>query len=246
MDAFEGSSLRWWQILAKRSQVILDIGANTGIYSLVAKPLHPGTEVHAFEPIARVHSILAANIAINPFSPLIAVHRVALSDYSGEGQMFDLPVEHMYTASLNKDVHAERGNTMVSCTELVLVLRLDDFLNEHKCQRLDLIKIDVESHEPAVLQGMGDWLHRFHPSMIVEIWNNEVGMAVESVLQDLNYRYYAVTDTGTEPRMHISNNYPEQGYLNYLILPNKVASELGLGRYNIKNDPTHFSYSHSQ
>lgn len=115
LDAFEGDSLRWWKKLAKRSQVILDIGANTGIYALLAKALQPASEVHAFEPIVRVHRILAANVDLNnaklsPSSPPIVAHRVALSDYTGEGQMFDLPVEHMYTASLNKDVHAGRGN----------------------------------------------------------------------------------------------------------------------------------------
>lgn len=96
-------------------------------------------EVHAFEPISRVHSILTANIALNQAVPSpIAAHRVALSDCSGEGQMFDLPVEHMYTASLNKDIHAERGNTMAACTELVPVQRMDDFLSAHNCERSDL------------------------------------------------------------------------------------------------------------
>lgn len=230
LDAFEGGTIRWWQILAKRSQVILDIGANTGIYALLAKALQPSAEVHAFEPIARVHRILDLNVTLNPSaSPQIAVHRIALSDYSGEGQMFDLPVEHMYTASLNKDVHAERGNPMVACTESVSVQRLDDFLSACNCQRLDLIKIDVESHEPAVLRGLGDWLPRFHPSLIVEVWNNDVGGAVEAALHGCDYRYFALTtNNAPELRAHIRNDFPDQGYLNYLICTERVASELGL------------------
>jgi len=71
LDAFEGNTLRWWQILSKRSQVILDIGANTGIYALLAKTLNPSAEVHAFEPISRVYSILASNIALNQATHLI-------------------------------------------------------------------------------------------------------------------------------------------------------------------------------
>lgn len=229
LNAFEGNTLRWWKILSKRSQVILDIGANTGIYALLAKTLNPAAEVHAFEPISRVYSILAANIVLNQavLSPL-AVHRVALSDYNGDGQMFDLPVEHMYTASLNKDIHAERGNPMAACTEQVKVERLDHFLNSHHCEGLDLIKIDVESHEPAVLRGLGDWLPHFHPSLIVEIWNNDVGAAVEAALHGCDYHYFAITDTTTEPRTHICNDFPDLGYLNYLIVTKNIASELGL------------------
>ena len=106
--------------------------------------------------------------------------------------------------------------------------RLDNFLQAHNCQRLDLLKIDVESHEPAVLRGLGDWLPRFHPSMIVEIWNNEVGEAVEAVLQGCDYRYFALTDKAPELRAHIRNDFPKQGYLNYLICTEVVAKEIGL------------------
>jgi FkbM family methyltransferase len=231
LESFEGSTLNWWRILSKRSQVILDIGANTGVYALMAKALNPVAEVHAFEPIARVHRILTANIELNRENttyPAIEAHRIAVSDYTGKGQMFDLPVEHMYTASLNKDIHAERGNPLAACTESVPVQRLDDFLNAHKFQGLDLVKIDVESHEPAVLRGLGDWLLRFHPSLIVEVWNNDVGVAVEATLQGCDYIYFAITDTATELRAHISNDFPEHGYINYLICTGTVANQLGL------------------
>ena len=158
----------------------------------------------------------------------IAIHRIALSDYIGDGKMFDLPVEHMYTASLNKDIHAERGNTMPACTEKVEVQRLDYFLTSYHCKGLDLIKIDVESHEPAVLRGLGEWLLRFQPSLIVEIWNNDVGMQVEAALKDCDYLYFAITNTTTESRSHIRNDFPDQGYLNYLIVSKKIAREIGV------------------
>lgn len=235
VNAFESGTLPWWQKLGKRSQVILDIGANTGIYALLAKTLQPSAEVHAFEPIARVYGILSANLDLNgTASPPVVAHRVALSDYTGEGKMFDLPVEHMYTASLNKDIHAERGNPTPACTESVPVQRLDDFLTAQKCQRVDLIKIDVESHEPAVLCGLGDWLPRFHPSLIVEIWNNEVGEAVETVLQGCNYRYFALTGRAPEPRAHIRNDFPDRGFLNYLICTENIAQEIGLFGSSVK------------
>jgi FkbM family methyltransferase len=78
---------------------------------LVAKALNPAALVHAFEPLVRIHKILEENLHLNNnlnAPHIIKAHRLALSDYSGTGEMFDLPVEHMYTATLNRDVHAER------------------------------------------------------------------------------------------------------------------------------------------
>ena len=36
------------------------------------------------------------------------------------------------------------------------------------------MKIDVETHEPAVLKGMGEYLRSFRPTMLIELLNDEV------------------------------------------------------------------------
>jgi FkbM family methyltransferase len=233
VDAFEPTTIRWWCELSKRSKYVFDIGANTGIYSLVAKTLNPNAEVHAFEPLGRIHAILEENLRINnlrvPSLPTKA-HRMALSDYSGMGKMFDLPVEHMYTAALNRNVHAERGQPLQSVQESVPVMRLDEFLHQQNIQGMDLIKIDVESHEPAVIRGLGECLRAFHPTMIVEIWNNEVGVAVEDALEGCDYCYFALAAERPERTLHIRNDFPDKGYINYLVCTQKMAHELGLTR----------------
>jgi len=227
--AFESTTLRWWKELSKRSTYIFDIGANTGIYSMVAKALNPKAEIHAFEPLVRIHKILEANTQLNNLTaPTIKAHRIALSDYSGQGKMFDLPVEHMYTATLNRNLHAERGQPMQSIQEVVAVLRLDDFMKQKNIQGLDLIKIDVESHEPAVLRGMGKYLRKFHPSLIIEIWNNEVGVAVEASLKDCDYLYFQLVTDLPKHTPHIRNNFPNMNYINYLVCTQFVAKSLGL------------------
>jgi FkbM family methyltransferase len=231
VDAFEPATIRWWFELSKRSTYVFDIGANTGIYSLVAKTLNPNAEVHAFEPLGRIHAILEENLRINNLrvsSLPIKAHRMALSDYSGMGKMFDLPVEHMYTASLNRNVHAERGQRLQSVQESVPVMRLDEFLRQQNIQGMDLIKIDVESHEPAVIRGIGECLRRYRPSMIVEIWNNEVGVAVEETLEGCDYYYFAMVAERPEQTPHIRNDFPDNGYITYLVCTQGMALELGL------------------
>jgi FkbM family methyltransferase len=230
IEAFERSTIDLWRQLARDAHVIVDVGANTGIYSLVAKAVNSQANVYAFEPIKRVYQILESNVALNAESwydsPEIRTIQVALSDYDGTGEMFDLPVEHMYTASLNKDIHLERGNKMLSVTEIVKVQRLETFCASHAVIP-DLIKIDVESHEPSVLRGMGDLLKRHQPIFICEIWNNTVGEAVEAALNGCGYSFVAIGDTLTKTT-HIRNDEPEKGYINYLLASDRLLHGLSI------------------
>ena len=230
IEAFETSTINLWRQLARDCHVIVDVGANTGIYSLVAKAVNSEANVYAFEPIKRVYQILESNVALNAEcwhdSPEIRTIQVALSDYDGTGEMYDLPVEHMYTASLNKDIHLERGNKMLSVTEVVKVQRLDTFCTAHAVIP-DLIKIDVESHEPSVLRGMGDLLRRHQPILICEIWNNTVGEAVEAALNGCGYSFVAIGDTLTKTT-HVRNDEPEKGYINYLLASDRLLHGLSI------------------
>jgi len=227
--SFETETMNLWRRLAKDAAVIIDVGANTGVYSLVAKAINPKAKVFAFEPISRVYQALESNLELNHSrwgESQIQGFQVALSDFDGAGEMFDLPVEHIYTASLNTDVHLERGNSMKSITEKVSVQRLDNFCTINNVVP-DLIKIDVESHEPAVLRGMGDVLKRYQPTLICEIWNNTVGAAVEAALENCGYRYFVIGDSTLETT-NVRNDTPELGYINYLFVSDKVASSLSL------------------
>ena len=60
-NGWEKVSLKIWQTLAKNSNVILDIGANSGIYSIVANCINPQANIHAFEPVERTSQLLLKN-----------------------------------------------------------------------------------------------------------------------------------------------------------------------------------------
>lgn len=231
LDGFEGETIRLWLELSSFSSCIIDVGANTGVYSLVAKRVNQNSQIYAFEPIERIFAILQSNVELNKElfgGPSIVPVHAALSDYSGVGQMYDLPVEHMYTASLNRNIHIERGQKLPSIVENAQVFSLDDFVTKENLRRIDLVKIDVESHEPAVLRGMRNILERDMPTLIVEIWNSDIGREVQSVLSALNYNYYAISQAGIEPRVSIINDNPERGFINYLICRSNIATRLGL------------------
>lgn len=228
INAFESETISLWTKLVKKSNVIIDIGANTGIYTMLAASINPKSKLYSFEPLNRIYNILERNIQINRYYPQVSAFKIALSEFNGIGEMFDLPVEHMYTASLNKNIHKERGQKFEAIIEKVSVLTLDDFKKIEHVSKIDLIKIDVESHEPSVLKGMMETLRNDSPTMIVEIWNNDIGSKVEEIIKNFPYEYYIIHTNSIVKVPAIQNNNPDKGYLNYLICTREVARSLHL------------------
>lgn len=66
---FEGETLRLWLqcIAALRPKIIFDIGAYTGIFSLVAALFQNQSTIYAFEPNKITFKILQRNVALNSF-----------------------------------------------------------------------------------------------------------------------------------------------------------------------------------
>ena len=80
----EEDILRCWEIAAKGAKVILDVGANAGIYSLAALAIQPDATVHAFEPTPEIAARLRATANLNGLDHLY-VHEVAVLNKNGAG-----------------------------------------------------------------------------------------------------------------------------------------------------------------
>lgn len=168
---WERQSLRSWCELAGKANVILDIGANTGVYALAAKAANPGARVIAFEPVARVAQRLRGNVALNGFD--IEVEEIAASDSTGTALIHDMESDFNCSASL------EQCHAFNTVSYSVPTVALDDYLESRGWPAVDLIKIDVESHEPAVFRGMAKTIARFRPTILVEVLTEETGRQLE-------------------------------------------------------------------
>jgi FkbM family methyltransferase len=227
MNGWEGTSLRLWARACRDARVVVDVGANTGVYAFIAKAVRRDARVYAFEPIARVYRRLVENNALNGFD--VVCRAEAVSNYDGEGRIFDLPVDHVYTGTLNRNMY---GDGLAAIETSVPVVRLATFLDRENAVA-DLIKIDVESHEPEVLEGLGVRLERDRPSMLVEVWhdgehgNLHMGERIEAAVAGKGYLYYRVDDAlGPVREPHIGR--PGRGYSNYFICTEDVARRLAL------------------
>ena len=78
----EEQILDCWTKAARGAEVIFDVGANSGIYSLAALASQPNAVVHAFEPTPEIAGRLRQTGQLNHLSNLI-VHEVAVMSHSG-------------------------------------------------------------------------------------------------------------------------------------------------------------------
>lgn len=192
---FEPATLRLWWELAETARVVVDAGANTGLFSLLAAHRNPSAEIHAFEPVDYNAEIFQCNIDLNGATG-IRLHRAALSAHAGAQEMFVVPGEVNYMNSLDADRTRGRG----SATE-VPTLRLDELLAREGAGPVDLVKVDVEGHEDAVFEGMGDRLAASRPHIVVEVLNEEVGRALTTRFDRLGgYRYFWIDEETGELR----------------------------------------------
>jgi FkbM family methyltransferase len=166
--------------------LFFDIGANTGVYSLLSKAVCPLREVHAFEPFQSVLKILRNNIALNKIAADIIVVDAAASNEPGSADLFIPTQEHGLvetSASLSsnfKSLHSER--VKVRC------IKLDDYCHQLGLDRVAVMKIDVEGVEDKVFKGAQEMIVRDKPIIFCEILSAAKGWAeFSSILESAGY-----------------------------------------------------------
>ncbi len=182
---WEPVSMRTWARACEGRGVVLDIGANTGLFALVAKTMAPDAQVHCFEPMPMVRARLERNNALNGGG--LRVHAAALSEREGRANLHLDAGDHGYLASLQLTPHFS-GRTVE-----VPIRRLDQVLAEEGISRVDLMKIDVEHHEPAVLRGMGHYL-RQRPTILIEVLDEEAASGIEDAIAGLGFLRFQVDE----------------------------------------------------
>ena len=219
---WEKVSVGLWAKLVKNSTTIFDIGANTGVFALIAKAVNPAAQVYAFEPITRIYSKLHKNIQLNNFD--IKSFPVAISDKDGKAEIMDIPSEeNAYSLSLNNDHNHKSANQIKIEIDIIT---LDTFIELNNIKKIELLKIDVESHEGAVMAGFAKYLPIFKPTSLIEILWDHVGESVQKSLTGLDYLYFNIDENGEILKVDTikrrGNNY------NYLLCQPAIAAQLGL------------------
>ncbi len=180
----------------KPGMIFFDVGSNVGYYTLLAAPIvGKNGKVHAFEPVSEQHADLRANVERNQLQNVVP-ERLIITDRAGTMEINLGSEDNAGTASVNLVYRENRPTERVDCTTL------DDYLRARGVTRLDVLKIDVEGHEPFVLRGMTETLRKLRPLLLVEVRGDmleEVGSSREALFGQIaghDYAPYALTRGG--------------------------------------------------
>ncbi|TCO69662.1 FkbM family methyltransferase [Chromatocurvus halotolerans] len=174
-----------------REFAFIDVGANQGLYSLIAVQSPWCTQALAFEPVMKTFALLEDNIRANANASKITAFRCAVSDNVGECPI-SIKVGHSGAATLRKaPSKLLRGSEMIQTVGPA-------WLGERKPGHPAIIKIDVEGHEEVVLQTLGKagYLNTAF-AVYYEVddrWSNAARLQEILVMHD--FRFFARTRSG--------------------------------------------------
>ena len=182
-----------WQELCQFSNTIIDIGANTGIYSMVAKTINPKSKVFSFEPSKHTYKKLLLNNKLNKFD--ITCEQIALSDSTGKQVFFDTPDTNQTSASLSSEkLKNWEGYSGEIYEYKVQTVKLADYIKNKSIENIDLIKMDIEMHEPEAIEGLGSYLQKYKPIVIIEVLSEKVAKKLNELIDNKEHVIFHLQD----------------------------------------------------
>ena len=206
--SFEFYSTYWWSDVSQslleseiapyfaalednfQPSVIVDVGAATGHFAVLAAKFFPDSTVYAFEPSERQRILLARNARLNGVRNL-EIEPIGLWNYPAE-----LAFRTNGAESSIESVSRFRGR--LPFLERISVLPLDQWASEKSITGIELIKIDAEGAEIEVLEGARAVLERDHPLLLVQAYHLREGARTLERCADILHKHHYTTDEDSE------------------------------------------------
>jgi len=159
----------------KDSKVIIDIGANVGFFSKMARSLYPSSKIYAIEPVPAVYSLLSKNFNGDLNTKLF---NFAVSSKEGKQKMIADAKDYLISKFSNNGNFSIDTNT------------LDNFIHEQRIHDIDILKIDVETFENLVLLGAKQALSKTKYLLLEITIKNNKNYTISSLMSLLYSKKY--------------------------------------------------------
>ncbi|KAJ3547695.1 hypothetical protein NM208_g1382 [Fusarium decemcellulare] len=181
--------------------LIIDAGANIGLFTLFAKKNYPAAQIMAFEPASENVEIMKQNISLHKLSD-VEIYECALGSKNETRNLTFFPntpsnatlctdEKDQWLKFIADKISPEIADRMgYGARETpVSVKRLSDFLHDREnLTRVDLLKIDVEGGELDVIEGVDDKHLPLIQNIVMEVWDpNGQLEAAKKALQSKGY-----------------------------------------------------------
>ena len=127
-------------------KTVFDVGANVGQFCIACNEILDRSKIYSFEPVESTFQILQSNTA---GISNIECSPIGFGDQPQTINMYLHDLSTINSVSSQANVPRTEGQK----TQLVKIVRLDDFCKDRGIEQIDLLKIDVEGFDLNVLQG---------------------------------------------------------------------------------------------
>jgi FkbM family methyltransferase len=193
---FEHDTLNFYNKILRTGSVVIDVGANIGLYSLIASnKVGREGQVYSFEPSEWAYSRLRENINLNDFKN-IEICKFGVSDKKG--------VVKFYKCA--DDAYNSLGHHPMFAVKEVVEIEvdsLDNFCRERKISKVDILKIDAEGADYLVLKGAREILGFNESPVIFCEYNKSISEGYDFSRDDLilflkerSYKVYELKNNG--------------------------------------------------
>jgi FkbM family methyltransferase len=177
LGIYEASKSRAFAASIESGDVVFDIGANVGYYTLIAaRRAGRAGKVHAFEPLPENVAFLHRHVDMNEVSGVVEVHQKAVTDGA--------QAEASFVVGENRSVGAIGAGGGIK----VGAVGLDAFVYEDGNAPPDVVKIDIEGAEAEALSGAARLLAEKHPVIFLATHGADVEARCLELLATAGYR----------------------------------------------------------
>ena len=160
-STWEGDTTKLFEKIVKKGNVVVDMGANIGYFTLLSAKL-TGREgkVFAFEPNPKNFEYLIKNIGLNNYDNVIAEQK-AVSDTNGNIKLFICPYDTgHHTINQKEGIEAYRLGRKGEVSSIdIESVKLDDYMRD-KTDKIDVMKVDIEGAEALAFSGMKEIINK--------------------------------------------------------------------------------------
>lgn len=171
----------------QRGGVICDVGAHTGLYSLLLANLFD--KGICFEPADDSFELLRKNLCLNNFTDF-ELYNKAVSHSNGYVE-FNSDGPYSGTAHICDDESQIPPENIINVPSVTL----DSVLYERHIEDLHYLKIDAEGHEYSVLQG-GLKTIRSNPQLLIHVEITKHMSKIFDLLKNLNFKIFYLDNIG--------------------------------------------------
>lgn len=159
-DEFEPEMIKLFKTLVRKSDNILDIGANIGCTTLLFNNI--GNSVYSFEPSPTIFEYLSKNI--NRIKNNVYLFNYGLGTENNEITLTFAPTNRA-TGFVSNKVIVSDGHV----TEKINIKIFDEIFPTLFLDKIDFIKIDVEGFEEDVIKGSLEQIDKHNPVVVLEL-----------------------------------------------------------------------------